>query len=207
VDTHADVHVAAVVDQLGRLLGTTSIPTTPAGYQQLVAWAARHGQVERAGVEGTGCYGAGLARHLRAAGVEVIEVNRPDRSMRRARGKSDPLDAEAAARAVLAGRAQGTAKARDGAVEAIRALRVAKRSATRARTQAANQLHALVEAAPAELREELRRLRTGALVADLTARQLPPRPATRPPRPCWRCTSSPPATSSSPPSSSGWTPP
>jgi transposase len=176
VDTHADVHVAALVDQLGRLLGTVSVPTTPDGYQQLVTWAVRHGKVQRAGVEGTGCYGAGLARHLRAAGIEVVEVNRPDRQARRARGKSDPIDAEAAARAVLAGRASGTAKARDGAVEAIRALRVAKRSATRARTQAANQLHALVKAAPAALREELRRLPTRRLVEALAARQLPPTP-------------------------------
>jgi transposase len=176
VDTHADVHVAACVDQLGRLLGTISIPTTPAGYDQLLTWAACFGRIQRVGVEGTGSYGAGLSRHLRAHGIQVLEVNRPDRSMRRARGKSDPIDAEAAARTVLAGRAQGTAKARDGRVEAIRALRVAKRSAMRARTQAANQLHALVKAAPAELREQLRRLPTGRLVDQLAAQQLPATP-------------------------------
>ncbi|WP_323139505.1 transposase [Streptomyces sp. NBC_01443] len=105
VDTHKDVHVAAVVTVLGALLGTQDFPATAKGYGELLSWASRLGTVQRAGVEGTGSYGAGLARHLAAEGIEVIEVNRPDRAARRRSGKSDAVDAEAAARAVLGGRA------------------------------------------------------------------------------------------------------
>jgi transposase len=108
VDTHAQVHVACLLDHLGRLQGTLTIPATQAGSQQLLAWAGRHGRLTHAGVEGTGTYGAGLARFLTAAGVKVIEVDRPNRQRRRRRGKSDPTDAEAAARAVLAGEATAT---------------------------------------------------------------------------------------------------
>jgi len=97
----------------------------------LLTWLRGHGRLERIGVEGTGTYGAALFRHLRAADVEVVEVDRPDRKARRAKGKSDPLDAYSAARAALAGRATGTPKARDGRVEAIRVLRVARNSASR----------------------------------------------------------------------------
>lgn len=136
VDTHADVHVTAVIDEVGRLLDTESFETTPRGYRRLLRWLRRHGDVGRVGVEGTGTYGAGLARFLAAAGIEVVEVDRPDRRLRRRRGKSDPVDAEAAARAALNGEAKGTPKARTGPVEAIRALRVARRSAMKARTQA-----------------------------------------------------------------------
>jgi transposase len=103
VDTHGDVHVAHAKDQLGRRLDTVSIPTTPTGYRALLAWARGLGQVQAWGVEGTGSYGAGLARYLRQAGQVVLEVNRPDRAARRRRAKSDPVDAEAAARAVQAG--------------------------------------------------------------------------------------------------------
>jgi transposase len=147
VDSHGDVHVAAALDQLGRLLATTMVPTTTRGYGQLLRWAHGLGEVQRFGVEGTGGYAAGLLRLLRAHGQVVLEVDRPDRSARRRRGKSDPIDADAAARAVLAETALGTPKARDGKVEMIRALRVARRSALKARTQAANQLHDLVVAA------------------------------------------------------------
>jgi transposase len=108
VDTHAEVHVAAVLDHLGRLQATLAIPTTRAGYQQLLDWAGRHGQLTQAGVGGTGTYGAGLTRLLTGAGVQVIEVDRPNRQRRRRRGKSDPTDAEAAARALLAGEATAT---------------------------------------------------------------------------------------------------
>ena len=101
--THLDVHVAAVIDSTGRLLGTKSFPTSPLGLRQLERWLAGHGQVAKVGVEGTGTYGLGLQRVLQAAGHEVIEVNRPNRQMRRSKGKSDTVDAEAAARAVLAG--------------------------------------------------------------------------------------------------------
>jgi len=164
VDTHKDVHVAVVIDEVGRVLGTESFPTTVAGHRQLLAWMQRNGQIDRIGVEGTGAYGAGLARFLTAAGVEIVEVDRPDRRTRRRRGKSDPVDAEAAARAALSGEASGRPKSRIGVVEMIRALRVARRSANKARTQAANQLHNLVLTASDELREQLRGLSLGALV-------------------------------------------
>ena len=167
VDTHADVHVGVALDQVGRRLGTRAIPTTPAGFAELVAWASAFGVLERVGIEGTGSYGAGLARWLRARGVVVVEVERPDRrgrQARRRRGKSDPLDAEAAARAVQAGMVIGQPKAGDGEVEMIRALRLARRSAMKARTQAANQLHALVVTAPDDLRAGLRRLSLAELV-------------------------------------------
>lgn len=165
VDTHKHLHVAAVVDHLGRILGTKEFPTTAAGHRALLRWLRRHGDVVRVGVEGTGAYGAGLARFLTSAGVEVVEVDRPNRQLRRRRGKSDPVDAEAAARAALNGEASGTPKSRSGNVEAIRALRVARRSAIKAKTQAANQLHALVATAPDELRQRLRGLTLPQLVA------------------------------------------
>jgi transposase len=115
-------------------------------------------------VEGTGCYGAGLARYLRKAGQVVLEVNRPDRAARRRRGKSDPVDAEAAARAVQAGEVTIVPKAADGQVEMLRSLRVARTTAMRARTQAVNALRSLLVTAPAELREQLRGLSAVRLV-------------------------------------------
>jgi transposase len=110
VDTHADIHVAAVIDQVGRELGHQSFATTPAGYRDLQCWLASHGTITVVGVEGTGVYGAGLARSLTAGGVRIVEVDRPDRKARRFQGKSDPIDAYAAARAALSGRAAGTPK-------------------------------------------------------------------------------------------------
>lgn len=124
VDTHGDVHVGAALDTAtGRMLGTASFPTTTAGYTGLLGWLRGFGDLDRVGVESTGSYGAGLCRFLRVDGVEVIEVDRPDRKARRFDGKSDPIDAEAAARAVLSGRAAGTPKSRDGLVEAVRSWR------------------------------------------------------------------------------------
>jgi transposase len=164
VDTHKDIHVAAVVDDVGRILGTAEFPTTTRGHRALLAWLGDHGTVIRVGVEGTGAYGAGLARYLAKAGIEVVEVDRPDRQTRRRKGKSDPVDAEAAARAALSGEASGRPKSRTGTVEMIRALRVARRSAGKARTQAANQLHDLVLTAPDELRGVLRTLTLTELV-------------------------------------------
>ncbi|MCX4625357.1 IS110 family transposase [Streptomyces sp. NBC_01443] len=155
MDTHKDVHVAAVVTVLGALLGTQDFPATAKGYGELLSWASRLGTVQRAGVEGTGSYGAGLARHLAAEGIEVIEVNRPDRAARRRSGKSDAVDAEAAARAVLGGRATSAPKSRNGPVEDLRVLKVVKDSAVRNRTQAINQLKALLVSAPSQLRESL----------------------------------------------------
>ncbi len=123
VDTYLDSHTAAAVDQLGRLLGNAQFPATMAGYRRLLAWLQTFGAVTAVGVEGTGSYGAGLARFLRSAQVRVVEVDRPNRRTRCRVGKSDPIDAEAAARAVLAGTATGVPKTRTGPVEAIRALR------------------------------------------------------------------------------------
>jgi transposase len=164
VDTHKDTHVAAARDQLGRRLGTTQVPTSSAGYAQLLSWAHALGEVVAWGVEGTGSYGAGLARFLAAHGQRVVEVNRPDRQARRRRGKSDAVDADAAARAVQAGEATGVPKAQDGVVEMLRALRAARQTAVKARTQAINALKGLLVTAPAELREQLGGLPTGGLV-------------------------------------------
>jgi transposase len=141
VDTHADVHVAAALDPVGGLLGVQEFPATGAGYAGLPGWLAGFGTVALVGVEGTGSYGAGLARHMAAAGVPVVEAARQDR---RRKGKSDPLDAVSAARAAQSGRASGAPKGRDGAVEAIRALMVAKRSARNERTQANGQGRSLI---------------------------------------------------------------
>ena len=137
VDTHLEFHVAVAVDHLGRRLGEASVPTTAKGYEGLLSWAEGLGPVRCAGVEGTSSYGAGLAHHLRACGIEVLEVEHPERrrrSSRRSVEKSDPSDAEAAARAVLAGEASGVPKSGDGTVEMIRTLRAARRSAVKART-------------------------------------------------------------------------
>jgi transposase len=165
VDTHLDFHVAVALDNLGRRLGELTVPTTTKGYKRLVSWAEDFGPVRCAGVEGTSSYGAGLARYLTATGVAVVEVERPKRRHLRRNGKSDPIDAEAAARTVLAGETAGAPKSADGRVEMIRALRTARRSAVKARGQAANQLQALVVTAPDALRERLRRLSTRRLVA------------------------------------------
>lgn len=156
VDTHSDVHVAAVLDSAtGRLLGVESFPADTAGYAALHAWVGSFGTVDAVGVESTGAWGAGLARHLVAAGVRVIEVDRPDRKARRQEGKSDPIDAESAARAVLSGRATGTPKSGDGPVEAVRSLEIVCHGAIRDRTRAINQFKALLVTAPADLRERL----------------------------------------------------
>ena len=148
VDTHLDSHVGAVVDDLGRASGTKVVPATPAGSELLLTWVRSLGTLKRAGVEGTGTYGASVARYLTAAGVQVIEVNRPNRTRRRRMGKNDPTDAENAARAVLAGDATAAPKSHNGLVEALRGVMVARRSAVKARTQAGNQLRSLVVTAP-----------------------------------------------------------
>jgi transposase len=165
VDTHLDAHVAVVLGGLGRRLGELSVPTTKKGYEGLVSWAEGFGRVRCAGVEGTSSYGAGLARHLRSAGIGVLEIERPKRRHLRRKGKSDSRDAEAAARAVLAGETAGVPKSADGRVEMIRVLRAARRSAVKARTQAANQLRGILVTAPEALRHRLRALTTKELVA------------------------------------------
>jgi transposase len=158
VDTHEIEHVAALVDELGRLLGTRSFAANARGYRELLSWVREHGQVTRAGVEGTGSFGAGLARYLTAEDVQVVEVTRPSRRARRHLGKSDTVDAEAAARMVLSGEATATPKRRDGIVEAIRVLQIARRSAIKARTQAGQQIRSLIVTAPADLHSQLAHL-------------------------------------------------
>jgi hypothetical protein len=143
IDTHLDAHVAAVVDVNGGVLAVESFPTTTAGFAELHDWLVGFGGMECVGVEGTGAYGAGLARHLRGWGLEVIEVDRANRQARRRAGKSDPADAIEAARAVLAGRATGIAKSGDGPIEAMRSLLIAKRSGREARISCLNQLRHL----------------------------------------------------------------
>jgi transposase len=165
VDTHLEVHVAVALDGLGRRLGELAVPTTEKGYEGLLTWAEGFGHVGRAGVEGTSSYGAGLARHLKAAQIPVFEVERPKRRHLRRRGKSDSRDAEAAARAVLAGETAGVPKSGDGRVEMVRVLRTARRSAVKARTQAANQLRGVLVTAPEAMRHRLRGLSTKELVA------------------------------------------
>jgi transposase len=169
VDTHLDVHVAAAIDAVGGLLGVRSFPTTPAGYNALSSWLGSFGTVERVGVEGTGTYGAGLARHLATSGITVIEVDRPNRQERRRNGKSDELDAIEAARGVLSGRARGRAKGGDGNVEALRALLVAKRSARSVRIRTTGQLRHLVVTAPDDLRVRLSGLSVKSLITEAVA--------------------------------------
>ena len=174
VDTHADMHVAAALDPIGGLLGVQEFPATAGGYAGLLGWLGGFGTVALVGIEGTGSYGAGLARHITAAGIRVVEVDRSDRQDRRRQGKSDPLDAVSAARAAQSGRARGAPKGRDGAVEAIRALMVAKRSARSERVQTINQARALVVTGPDDLRTRFARHTAAGLVSGLAS--LRPRP-------------------------------
>jgi transposase len=202
VDTHSNTHHAGVVDHLGRELADREFPATRAGYRDLLGWTQSFGVLVRVGVEGTSSYGAGLTRYLRQAGVEVVEIDRPDRRTRRARGKSDPIDAYAAARTALTGARTIVPKSADGIVEAIRVLRVTRRGAVKARTQTTNQLKSLLVTAPTEVRERLRKLKTPALIKACV--QLRPGEGPCPTRPAprrWRCYAWPSATSSSPPRS------
>lgn len=160
VDTHLDVHVGVVISEIGQLLGTRSVSASSSGYLELISWASAFGVLTRAGVEGTGTYGAGLCRVLLDNGVTVLEVNRPDRAKRRQQGKSDPTDAESAARAVLSGLATAIPKQQSGACEAMRIISVARRSSVKAKTQAINQLRALLVSAPQDIREKLWRTKT-----------------------------------------------
>ncbi len=160
VDTHTETHAAVAIDEHGRRLDGIEISANRAGYRQLAEWARQLGELSAVRVEGTGAYGVGLSRFLTAAGVTVIEVGRVNRQHRRHYGKSDPLDAEAAARAVLSREATAVPKSRDGIVESIRTLHVVKRSAIKARTQAANQMTNLIVTAPDATRAELRGLST-----------------------------------------------
>ncbi|WOI58801.1 IS110 family RNA-guided transposase [Streptomyces fradiae] len=172
IDTHTDLHQAAVIDSIGRHLATERFETTPEGYRRLLDWLRSHGEVLAVGIEGTGAYGAEIARFLTANEVTVVEVDRPDRKARRDNGKSDPIDAYGAATAVLSGRAGGTPKTRNGIVEAIRALRIVRKSAVKARTQTINQIRTLIVTAPSGVRDKLRGLPTRELI-DTLARSRP----------------------------------
>lgn len=158
VDTHKHIHAAVALDRLGVRLGTTTIPVSSKGYCDLEAWARSFGRVRAFGIEGTGSYGAGLARSLLTRGHTVVEVDRPNRQLRHQHGKSDPLDAESAARAVLAGQATACPKTGTGTAEMIRQIKVARDTAVKGRAQAMLTLKTLIVNAPAALREQLDRI-------------------------------------------------
>lgn len=164
-DTHLDTIHLAALDATGKPLGDAEFPTRPVGYYVAVKWAQSFGAVQIAGIEGTSSYGAGLTRAFQDAGIEVAEVIRPDRAARRRQGKSDPLDAYAAARAALAG--HGLAVPKDEHTHALRALLIARRGAVKARTAAINQIKALLVTGPAELRERYRRHTPTTLIRSL----------------------------------------
>ncbi len=169
VDTHKDTHTAAVVDQAGRVLGTAQFAATAAGYRALLDWLRGYGRLQLVGVEGTGAYGAGLTRYLQAGGVVVVEVDRPDRKTRRFAGKSDPIDAQAAALAALSGRRDGTPKDRTGVVESIRLLRIPRRTAVAQRAKVMVQIKAILVTAADPVRAALSGLRDRDLIATLAA--------------------------------------
>jgi len=169
VDTHKHSHIARAKDGLGRHLGQLEIETNPRGYAGLLDWAQGFGPVVTFGIEGTSSYGAGLTRFLRGNGQTVIEVLRPARRDRRFGGKSDPIDADAAAGAVLSGKATAVPKAGDDGVEMVRALKIAKQTAIKARTQAVNAVKGLIVMAPDPIHEQLRHLKTPALVRTCSA--------------------------------------
>ncbi len=164
VDTHDDTHTAAVIDVIGRVLGTEQFPANRGGYAALLTWMHGFGSLRYVGVEGTGAYGAGLTRWLHAEQITVIEVDRPNRKTRRLQGKSDPIDAIAAAKAALAEDRTGSPKQRDGQVEALRNLRVARRSAVKQRADTQRQMKTLIVTAPDTLRAQLRGLKITQLI-------------------------------------------
>lgn len=174
VDTHKDTHTAAAIDPAGHLLGSRQFPASASGYRALLRWLRSFGPLALVGVEGTGAYGAGLARHLREQSVPVVEIDRTDRKSRRWQGKSDPVDAEAAARAALSRRRTGTPKRQDGQVEALRVLRVARRSAVHQRTDVLRQIKMLIVTAPQQVRAGLDALSDRALLAVCTTQDPDP---------------------------------
>jgi transposase len=174
VDTHKDLHVAAVLDADGLLLGTRAFPTNRAGYRDLLGWLGAFGQVQRIGVEGTGSYGAGLLRYLQQSGVTVLEVIRPDRADRRRRGKDDTADAENAAHAALEQRRVAIPKTRDGMVEALRVLRTTRTSAVKARRHALQLIRTQLVSAPAGLRDQVRNQTRMQLIRTIAAWRIDP---------------------------------
>jgi transposase len=158
VDTHKDLHVAAVVDVQDRVMGTRSFHTTRQGYRQMLAWMRSFGDLQRVGVESTGSYGAGLLRFMQQAGIAVLEVTTPDRHDRRMRGKNDDLDAQNAAHAAFAGQRSVTPRSRDGMIESLRVLMTCRKTAVTARRVALQLIHNTIVCAPDELRDQLRNM-------------------------------------------------
>jgi transposase len=169
VDTHKDLHVAAVVDDHDRLLGSQSFATTRHGYKQMLAWMRSFGLVRRVGIEATGTYGAGLLRYLQKASIEVLEVTTPDKGDRRKRGKSDDLDAQNAAHAAFTGKRTVTPKSRDGMIEALRVLKACRKTAVGARRVALQLIHNTIICAPDDFRDQLRNLTRMELIRTLAA--------------------------------------
>ena len=169
VDTHKDLHVAAVVDERDRVLATASFATTRQGYRRMLAWMRSFGVVRRIGIESTGSYGAGLLRFMQQAGIEVLEVTTPDAHDRRRRGKNDDLDAKSAAHAAFAGTRTVTPRSRDGMIEALRVLTACRKTAVAARRVALQMIHNTIVCAPDGLRETLRRMTRMQLVRTLAA--------------------------------------
>jgi transposase len=169
VDTHKDLHVAALVDEQDRVLGTRCFATTRQGYRQLLAWMRSFGEVQRIGIESTGSYGAGLLRFMQQAGIEVLEVTTPDKHDRRRRGKNDDLDAQNAAHAAFAGKRTVTPRSRDGMVESLRVLKACRKTAVAARRIALQMIHNTIVCAPDGLREVLRNMTRMQLVRTLAA--------------------------------------
>jgi len=155
VDSHADTHHVAALDQRGALLDTEAFPTTTPGYRRLLDWLSGFGEIDVVAVESTGSYAAALVRYLREHGIRVVEVNQPHAHTRRRVGKSDPIDAEMAARLFLAGKANAVPKQTDGIVESIRLLRAARHSAVKSRSAAIVQVRDLIITAPQEIRDQL----------------------------------------------------
>lgn len=178
IDTHADTHHLAVIDQAGRRLADAQIPTTATGYQAALRFLGSCPGLVSVGIECTGSYGAAVTRAVREAGITVFEVNRPNRFDRRLHGKSDPFDAYSAAEAVLGGRASAAPKGGDGLVESLRVLRTSRSSALQARTATINQIKGMLITAPEDLRTRYKGLSTPKLIAALAASRPTPTPVT-----------------------------
>lgn len=169
VDTHKDLHVAAVVDEFDRVLASQCFATTRHGYKQMLAWMRSFGLLQRVGIEATGTYGAGLLRYMQNAGVEVLEVTTPDKYDRRKRGKNDDLDAQNAAHAAFAGKRTVIPKSRNGMIESLRVLKACRKTAVSARRVTLQLIQNTIISAPDELRETLRTLTRMQLIRTLAA--------------------------------------
>lgn len=176
IDTHRDEHVCSVLDERGVVLDVASFATTEHGYRQLLEFAGTLGTIDRIGIEGTGTWGKGLARFCLDRGLAVVDVNRPNRQARRRHGKTDQVDAIAAARAVLSGEATTSPKTSNGTIEMLRMVHNTRESAVKHRTQAKNQIQSLARTAPVELADQLRGLSTNRLITTAIAFDTPTTP-------------------------------